>query len=133
MFGIGENMFEFITAMCVVSAGIPAMAYVITQFCQWVYAWLDDEEIGDNIFTEFLRNYIEYGWDSSDKYAVATITSFFMPIVIYLVITFWYVALMIAGFVALAHLARMCFRHRKLFNKHVDDESIHVESPDGKD
>lgn len=48
-----------------------------------------------------------------------------LPLAVIIILDFIVVSLCIAGFALSAHLARFCFRHKKLFDKHLTDKKAH--------
>ena len=69
-------------------------------------------------------------WDEQDGELgmVFTVTAFFimiLPQLVTLSVVYWTWVAPVALFVALLHLTRYGFDHKKLFNKHVEDVNAH--------
>ena len=116
----GLELFLFCVVSGIISMVIPFILHLATGFCQWVYAWLDDAPVGDNAFTELLYKITGKQY-SDDAYGRAVVACFFIPTTLVLP----YLALAITIFIIVAFITRMCFRHRKLFDKHVNDKEVH--------
>lgn len=125
------------------------LAYVATWLGQCCYAWLDDAKTGEqNLIVKFLsekvfkykvrdkETYRRYSYvytskmcsEGSDGFAPFFCTMMLCavaPLIIVIVLDFLFAALVILGFIVAAHLARFCFRHRKLFDKHIKDKDAH--------
>ena len=123
MFGFqGEELAVFILGGGLLSMVIPLMLCWIVGFFQWCYAWVDDSKVGYNPLTVKLCELTGYSQCDKDMAYIKTVcVFFFLP----LALSFPYLLLTIVVGIVIAHLARMCFRHRKLFDKHIKDVDAH--------
>lgn len=130
---------------------IPIVAYVIGWLCYHVYAWLDDGKMPEETLVtkaivklwglsyrstdekraRILGHRYRYGgkgdWqtDGCSPIFVTSVILGLLPIIIILILDFILAAAIVVGSITVAHLARMCFRHRKLFDKHIKDKDAH--------
>jgi len=121
------------------------VAYFLCWCCQWAWAWVDDEEVGnENLWVTFLavkvwklelRNsgadYPYYGssWGSSDgieAYCGSLIISALAPVFFVWCFNFYVVVLFVLSLIFLMQLTRFARRQKKLFDKHVTNKEIHT-------
>jgi len=106
----------------------------------WTWAWIDDSR--DKATNPFIRGvakimgykYRGRGYSNAfyhDKDDVASdgAVMFFLPAVLLIFIPFavlmYEITLAVVSAIALAHLARYARRHKKVFDKHVEDKDAH--------
>lgn len=141
-------MFEFnIYESALVVGGCIAMLLIlglpIVRICQHIYAWLDDSKVAKrNAFVVKLNDLwgyappdswgfykIKKGGSTINSGEVGPMLSIvvvgLLPLVVVLALDHMFFTLTILGFIAAAHLARFCFRHKKLFDKHLTDKEAH--------
>ena len=147
MFELNLYQQALVLGVCILIVSIAA--YFITWVGQWCYAWLDDSKTGkDNLIIlklsklfgyedASLQSHYHSSWryrstsnpkvvtDGEAFFFVPATTLAFVPLAIVIFLDFLCFSLTVAGLVLMAHLARMCFRHKKLFNKHVNDTGAH--------
>lgn len=143
MFEINIYESAWVVGGCI--AVLLVLGLPITRFCQHIYAWLDDSKVAKkNIFIVKLNSLWGYipaknGWSSfyDNKKGessmnmgevgplLSIIAAGISPFLVVLALDYIFFTLTILGFIAAAHLARFCFRHKKLFNKHLTDKEAH--------
>jgi hypothetical protein len=119
--------------------------WLLVWIGQSCWAWVDDTEVAERNKLVILLNklwgntlhrraasgggyYLNKNDDSVEGGSAFFKTVFItalIPIIIVAIVDFYTVALIALSAYALAHVTRFARRHKKLFDKHVDDKNAH--------
>ena len=138
------NEYQIAAISCIGLMAFWLVTYLLSWGIQWAWSWVDDSEIGkrnwivrkiahwrgyedrDTYISSFL--YTDKSGDMSDGsnpfFLVAFVTSI-IPMTLVLSINFYPVALSVLTLTLIAHVARFSRRHKKIFDEHVKDKSVH--------
>ena len=119
------------------------LGLLITRICQHIYAWLDDSKVAKrNVFVVKLNSL--WGYEPPESWGfykikkggstmnsgeagplLSALVCGLLPLLVVLALHHIFFTLTVLGFIAAAHLARFCLRHKKLFDKHLTDKEAH--------
>jgi len=118
--------------------------YLLGWYVQWLWSWIDDSKVGR---VSAVNSYVFgklFGYEESDSrawnykercglYYSDGIVAFFMvafsllflPLLVVAASDFYHVTITVLVAAAVAWVARFSRRHKKLFDKHVNDKEAH--------
>lgn len=136
------DAYKIAIAVGIYLAALWVLAYILCWVGQWVWAWLDDSEVGKgNKIVNYLskkagytdrdcstfRFYTPSGGISDGALPFVTCGALLsaVPFVAVCAFSFYPITIGAATAIAVAFIARFALRNKKLFDKHVKNKDAH--------